>query len=141
GAGPLRCQDRRLLRWPSGRPRQPEPGGRVDPLLPPGPRGDEAGGEHAGHPPPRPGQLRNRPDGIDFASYPSLDTEVRSQPHMEANGPILTRELDPAATRTTVPSGRDRMRRSPGVRRTGIVLKPSNSRVVIRPFELTNEKR
>ena len=27
------------------------------------------------------------------------------------------------------------------VRRTGIVLKPSNSRVVIRPFELANDSR
>ncbi len=33
------------------------------------------------------------------------------------------------------------VRRPPRVRRTGIVLKPNNSRVVIRPFELTNESR
>src|SRR5439155_4687543 len=32
-------------------------------------------------------------------------------------------------------------RRWLGVRRTGIVLKPSNIRVVIRPFEPTDEKR
>src|SRR5215472_16610063 len=33
------------------------------------------------------------------------------------------------------------MRPTPRVRRTGIVLKPNNSRVVIRPFELANESR
>jgi predicted GH43/DUF377 family glycosyl hydrolase len=32
-------------------------------------------------------------------------------------------------------------RRLPRVRRTGIVMRPNNSRVVIRPFELTNEGR
>ena len=34
GARSLRRQDRRLLRRPAGRPRQPEPGGRVDPGVP-----------------------------------------------------------------------------------------------------------
>jgi predicted GH43/DUF377 family glycosyl hydrolase len=33
------------------------------------------------------------------------------------------------------------VRRPPRVRRTGIVMKPNNSRVVIRPFELTSESR
>ena len=57
GAGPLRRQDRRLLRRPSGRPPQPEPGGRVDPRVPAGPGRDEAAGKHPGDFPPGAGQL------------------------------------------------------------------------------------
>jgi predicted GH43/DUF377 family glycosyl hydrolase len=60
---------------------------------------------------------------------------------MEANGPTITQELSPAADRTPSADGQARMRRSLAARRTGIVLKPSNSRVVIRPFEPTDEKR
>ena len=48
GAGPLRRQVRRLLRRPPGGPRQPQPGGRVHPRLPPLARRDEAAGEHPG---------------------------------------------------------------------------------------------
>ncbi len=61
GAGPLRRQDRRLLRRAPGGPRQPEPGGRVDPRLPPGARRNEAGRKHASHPPPVASELNGPP--------------------------------------------------------------------------------
>jgi predicted GH43/DUF377 family glycosyl hydrolase len=54
---------------------------------------------------------------------------------MEVNGPSTTIEHEPAVSAPAP------VRRPPWVRRTGIVLKPNNSRVVIRPFELTNEGR
>src|SRR5215472_2166777 len=60
---------------------------------------------------------------------------------MEANESTITDELSPAAARTPSADGQARIRPSPAARRTGIVLKPSNSRVVIRPFEPTDEKR
>ena len=60
---------------------------------------------------------------------------------MEANGSTITDELSPVAARTPSADGQARIRRSLGARRTGIILKPSNSRVVIRPFEPTDEKR
>src|SRR5690242_19621794 len=60
---------------------------------------------------------------------------------MEVNGSTITDELSPAAARTPSADGQARIRRSLAARRTGIVLKPSNSRVVIRPFEPTDEKR
>ena len=78
GAGPLRRQDRRLLRRPPGGPRQPQPGGRVDALVPAFARRDEAVRDHAGHPPPGPGELTRRRPTASFTTYPSLDTEVRS---------------------------------------------------------------
>ena len=40
---------------------------------------------------------------------------------------------------TTAGEGQARLRHRLNVRRTGIVLKPNNSRVVIRPFEPTSE--
>jgi predicted GH43/DUF377 family glycosyl hydrolase len=49
--------------------------------------------------------------------------------------------MTPTAARATAVDGAVKRRRSLTVRRTGIVLKPSNSRVVIRPFEPTDEKR
>ncbi len=60
---------------------------------------------------------------------------------MEVNGSTITDELSPAAARTPSRDGQARRHRLLGVRRTGIVLKPSNGRVVIRPFEPTDEKR
>ena len=70
---------------------------------------------------------------------------------MEANGP--TSMIEPEATAAARPAPLDGadgtaapagdsppaapVRQTPRVRRTGIVLKPNNSRVVIRPFELT----
>src|SRR5262249_25054060 len=62
---------------------------------------------------------------------------------MDVNGSTITCELDTTpAGKTSVPADRAlRARRSLGVRRTGIVLRPSNSRVVIRPFEPTDESR
>jgi predicted GH43/DUF377 family glycosyl hydrolase len=59
---------------------------------------------------------------------------------MEANGSTVTQEFVSSPTMTSAgegPVGRRRL----VVRRTGIVLKPSNSRVVIRPFEPTSEHR
>src|SRR5579871_6867298 len=90
-------------------------------------------------------------------SYDSSDTEVRSPPSMDANGP--TSILEPEAVAAARPSLLDRadgvaaaeslpaadgrpdapVQRTPQVRRTGIVLRPNNSRVVIRPFELQSE--
>jgi hypothetical protein len=60
---------------------------------------------------------------------------------MEANGSTIIHELDATDGSTAVADGPSPRRRVPNVRRTGIVLKPSNSRVVIRPFEPTDEKR
>ena len=52
---------------------------------------------------------------------------------MEANGSTMTAELDATVTRSVPFGGPPRPRRALNVRRTGIVLKPSNGRVVIRP--------
>ena len=60
---------------------------------------------------------------------------------MDANGSTSTSELEATAALTVLPGGPARARRRLDVRRTGIVLKPSNARVVIRPFELANENR
>ena len=75
---------------------------------------------------------------------------------MEANGPTSSIEpesiaaarptpLDRRPTATAAPAADGEpaaaVRRSPRVRRTGIVLKPNNSRVVIRPFEPPSESR
>src|SRR5262249_18574739 len=75
---------------------------------------------------------------------------------MEANGPTSTIEPEviAAAPRTPLDGGDGvaaapasesppaaAARQAPRVRRTGIVLKPNNSRVVIRPFEPTSESR
>jgi predicted GH43/DUF377 family glycosyl hydrolase len=60
---------------------------------------------------------------------------------MDANNGSTTCEVDPPATAIAAVGDAAPSRRSPTVRRTGIVLRPSNSRVVIRPFEPTDEKR
>ncbi len=60
---------------------------------------------------------------------------------MEANGSTMTAELDAVEARTVPLSGPARLRRALNVRRTGIVLKPSNGRVVIRPFEPASDSR
>ena len=51
------AKSRRLLRRPAGGPRQPEPGGRIDPRVPAVAGRDEPGGEHAGGTPPGAGDL------------------------------------------------------------------------------------
>ncbi len=61
---------------------------------------------------------------------------------MDANGSMNTYGFgtsSPTMTTTVEEPVRRSVRLN--VRRTGIVLKPNNSRVVIRPFELTNEHR
>ena len=103
GPGALRPGHRRLLRRPPGGPDQPEPGGRIDPRLPPLPRRDEPAGKLPGGIPP--GAVR----------VPGRPRTGRRPPITE--GRKLTTDMD--------------------VKRTGIILKPTNSRVVIRPFELT----
>ncbi len=60
---------------------------------------------------------------------------------MEANGSTMTAEIDANEAPAVSFGGPTRPRRSPVVRRTGIVLKPSNGRVVIRPFEPANDSR
>jgi predicted GH43/DUF377 family glycosyl hydrolase len=73
---------------------------------------------------------------------------------MEANGPMTMIETDSSAIRTATLGRSERLpedagagaplaaiRRPPRVRRTGIVLKPNNNRVVIRPFEPPSEGR
>jgi predicted GH43/DUF377 family glycosyl hydrolase len=60
---------------------------------------------------------------------------------MEANGSTMTAELDASETRSVPFGGPPRPRRALNVRRTGIVLKPSNGRVVIRPFDPANDSR
>jgi predicted GH43/DUF377 family glycosyl hydrolase len=57
-----------------------------------------------------------------------------------SNGPPIATAAE-TATAPSSPNGPLGTPRRPGVRRTGIVLKPNNSRVVIRPFEPTDEKR
>jgi predicted GH43/DUF377 family glycosyl hydrolase len=60
---------------------------------------------------------------------------------MEANRSTMTAEIE-ATEASAIPfGGPSRARRSPTVRRTGIVLKPSNGRVVIRPFEPASDSR
>ena len=75
-----------------------------------------------------------------FGTYASLDTEVRSNlPWMRTDrrSPRNRSSL----TMTTAGESPARRRSRLNVRRTGIVLKPNNSRVVIRPFEPTSEQR
>jgi len=60
---------------------------------------------------------------------------------MDANGSMTTPRVSSSPTVITDGDGPARRRSRLNVRRTGIVLKPNNSRVVIRPFELANEQR
>jgi predicted GH43/DUF377 family glycosyl hydrolase len=60
---------------------------------------------------------------------------------MDANGSMNTHGISSSPTMTTMAEEPVRRRVKLNVRRTGIVLKPNNSRVVIRPFELANEHR
>src|SRR5271170_1533447 len=60
---------------------------------------------------------------------------------MDANGSMNTHGISSSPTMTTPAEEPVRRRVKLNVRRTGIVLKPNNSRVVIRPFELANEHR
>jgi len=60
---------------------------------------------------------------------------------MDANRSMITPAISSSPTMTTAGDGQARHRSRLNVRRTGIVLKPNNSRVVIRPFELANEQR
>src|SRR5271168_2446146 len=60
---------------------------------------------------------------------------------MDANGSMNTDGISASRTMTTRAEEPVRRRVKLNARRTGIVLKPNNSRVVIRPFELTNEQR
>jgi predicted GH43/DUF377 family glycosyl hydrolase len=60
---------------------------------------------------------------------------------MEANAPTIAAEISPGQPASPAENGRVRRRFPLHVRRTGIVLRPNNSRVVIRPFEPTSEHR
>ncbi len=60
---------------------------------------------------------------------------------MDANGPTIAPEAPSSQQMTIAVDGPVRRRPRLTVRRTGIVLKPNNSRVVIRPFEPTSELR
>jgi predicted GH43/DUF377 family glycosyl hydrolase len=60
---------------------------------------------------------------------------------MDANGMTTTTRSGSSPTITTAGDGPVRRRPSLDVRRTGILLKPNNSRVVIRPFEPTDPRR
>ena len=62
---------------------------------------------------------------------------------MDANGSIMQTGFlsSPSPTTTTQGEGPAARRVSLNVRRTGIVMKPNNSRVVIRPFEPASEHR
>jgi predicted GH43/DUF377 family glycosyl hydrolase len=60
---------------------------------------------------------------------------------MDANGLTITPGSRSSLTMTTAGEGPVRHRARLNVRRTGIVLKPNNSRVVIRPFEPTSAHR
>jgi predicted GH43/DUF377 family glycosyl hydrolase len=60
---------------------------------------------------------------------------------MDANGSTVTPELLSSPTMKASGAGPVGRRQKLNVRRTGIVLKPTNSRVVIRPFDPTSENR
>ena len=60
---------------------------------------------------------------------------------MDENRSTITPAISSSPTMTTTSEEPVRSRVKLNVRRTGIVLKPNNSRVVIRPFELANEHR
>src|SRR3989442_1225033 len=60
---------------------------------------------------------------------------------MDENGSTITPAISSSPTMTTAGDGQPRHRQRVRVKRTGIVLKPNNNRVVIRPFEPTNEQR
>jgi predicted GH43/DUF377 family glycosyl hydrolase len=60
---------------------------------------------------------------------------------MDANGSTVSPPIDPSLAMATGSDGQARLRHRLNVRRTGIVLKPNNSRVVIRPFEPTSDQR
>jgi predicted GH43/DUF377 family glycosyl hydrolase len=60
---------------------------------------------------------------------------------MDATGSTITPELSTGPTVAADEDGRPPRRPPLRVRRTGIILKPNNSRVVIRPFEPTSEHR
>ncbi len=60
---------------------------------------------------------------------------------MDENNSMIAPAINPTATMTTGGDGQARFRQRVRVRRTGIVLKPSNNRVVIRPFEPTSDQR
>src|SRR5262245_47241516 len=49
--------------------------------------------------------------------------------------------LGPRKGRLSILDPQRKMRTNMEVKRTGIILKPTNSRVVIRPFEIANESR
>ena len=59
---------------------------------------------------------------------------------MDANGSTMTPGILSSPTMTTAGDGPAARRPRLNVRRTGIVLKPNNSRVVIRPFEPASEQ-
>ena len=60
---------------------------------------------------------------------------------MDANGSTMTRGILSSPTMTTAGESPAARRLRLKVRRTGIVLKPNNSRVVIRPFEPASDQR
>jgi predicted GH43/DUF377 family glycosyl hydrolase len=60
---------------------------------------------------------------------------------MESNGPMTDLKSSSTLSVTGAVDGLARRRSRLSVRRTGIVLRPNNSRVVIRPFEPTSEQR
>src|ERR1700722_18792663 len=60
---------------------------------------------------------------------------------MDENGSMTSPALLSSPTMTIAGESPLGHRHRLNVRRTGIVLKPNNSRVVIRPFELANEQR
>ena len=74
-------------------------------------------------------------------NHPPLDTEVRGQTPWKRTVSTMSAEIDETEAPAVSFGGPTRARRIPAVRRTGIVLKPSNGRVVIRPFEPANDSR
>ncbi len=60
---------------------------------------------------------------------------------MESNGSMSSVQSSSTLSVTPAVDGLARRRTRLNVRRTGIVLRPNNSRVVIRPFEPTSEQR
>lgn len=60
---------------------------------------------------------------------------------MDANGSMTAAPAPSSPQLTDVGDGPIRRRLRLNVKRTGLVLKPNNSRVVIRPFEPTSELR
>jgi predicted GH43/DUF377 family glycosyl hydrolase len=60
---------------------------------------------------------------------------------MDENGSMTSPALLSSPTMTSAGESSDAHRHRLNVRRTGIVLKPNNSRVVIRPFEPTSDHR